>query len=81
MALGYQNPCYLKRAQKEQNSLYNENLLLKEHDPPKVFDFEESLKLASESRSKMNEKEYEIKPIDYSKINKLFYVIVPQKVM
>nr|GFC82987.1 hypothetical protein [Tanacetum cinerariifolium] len=34
MALGYLNPLYLKKAQLKQQSLYNGNLLLEEHDPP-----------------------------------------------
>nr|GEW50777.1 hypothetical protein [Tanacetum cinerariifolium] len=36
MALGYPNPSYLKKAQLKQQSLYNGNLLLEEHDPPAV---------------------------------------------
>nr|GEV68244.1 hypothetical protein [Tanacetum cinerariifolium] len=36
MALGYPNPSYLKKAQLKQQSLYNGNLVLKEHDPPVV---------------------------------------------
>nr|GEV33830.1 integrase, catalytic region, zinc finger, CCHC-type, peptidase aspartic, catalytic [Tanacetum cinerariifolium] len=36
MALGYPNPLYLKKAQLKQQSLYNGNLLLEEHDPPAV---------------------------------------------
>nr|GEZ71274.1 retrovirus-related Pol polyprotein from transposon TNT 1-94 [Tanacetum cinerariifolium] len=34
MALGYLNPSYLKKAQLKQQSLYNGNLLLEEHNPP-----------------------------------------------
>nr|GEX86481.1 hypothetical protein [Tanacetum cinerariifolium] len=41
MALGYPNPLYLKKAQLKQQSLYNGNVLLKEHDPPAVYDSEE----------------------------------------
>nr|GEX18754.1 Gag-Pol polyprotein [Tanacetum cinerariifolium] len=48
MALGYPNPSYLKKAQQKQQSLYNGNLLLKEHDPPAVYDSEETLELAQE---------------------------------
>nr|GEX19825.1 hypothetical protein [Tanacetum cinerariifolium] len=36
MALGYPNPSYLKKALLKQQSLYNGNLLLEEHDPPVV---------------------------------------------
>nr|GEZ49886.1 hypothetical protein [Tanacetum cinerariifolium] len=48
MALGYPNPSYLKKAQQKQQCLYNGNLLLEEHDPPAVYDSEETLKLAQE---------------------------------
>nr|GEX79819.1 hypothetical protein [Tanacetum cinerariifolium] len=55
MALGYLNPSYLKKAQLNQQSLYNGNLLLEEHDPPTVYDSEETLELAQESREKNEE--------------------------
>nr|GEX00467.1 retrovirus-related Pol polyprotein from transposon TNT 1-94 [Tanacetum cinerariifolium] len=48
MALGYPNPSYIKKAQLKQQSLYNGNLLLEEHDPSAVYDLEETLKLAQE---------------------------------
>nr|GEY49913.1 retrovirus-related Pol polyprotein from transposon TNT 1-94 [Tanacetum cinerariifolium] len=48
MALGYPNPSYLKKAQLKQQSLYNGNLLLEEHDPPAMYDSEETLELAQE---------------------------------
>nr|GFB14273.1 hypothetical protein [Tanacetum cinerariifolium] len=50
IALGYPNPSYLKKSQLKQQSLYNGNLMLKEHDPPAVYDSEETLELAQESR-------------------------------
>ncbi|GJX45755.1 integrase, catalytic region, zinc finger, CCHC-type containing protein [Tanacetum coccineum] len=50
MALGYQNPFYLKQAQQKQLSLYNGKVLLENHDPPAVYDSEETLQLAQESR-------------------------------
>nr|GEZ94485.1 hypothetical protein [Tanacetum cinerariifolium] len=53
MALCYSNPSYLKQAQLKQQSLYNGNMLLEEHDPPTVYDSEETLKLAQEIREKM----------------------------
>ncbi|GJY82153.1 retrovirus-related pol polyprotein from transposon TNT 1-94 [Tanacetum coccineum] len=53
MALGYQNPFYLKQAQQKQQSLYNGKVLLGKHDPPVVYDSEETLELAQESRLKM----------------------------
>nr|GEZ18632.1 hypothetical protein [Tanacetum cinerariifolium] len=48
MALGYPNSSYLKKAQQKQQSLYNGNLLLKEHDPPAEYDSEETLDIAQE---------------------------------
>ncbi|GJU43390.1 hypothetical protein Tco_1200656 [Tanacetum coccineum] len=42
-ALGYQNPFYLKQAQQKQHSLYNVKVLLEKHDPPDVYDSEETL--------------------------------------
>ncbi|GKC94139.1 retrovirus-related pol polyprotein from transposon TNT 1-94, partial [Tanacetum coccineum] len=55
MALGYQNPFYLKQAQQKQQSLYNGKVLLEKHDPPAVYDSEETLQLAQESRLKMKQ--------------------------
>nr|GEX05491.1 hypothetical protein [Tanacetum cinerariifolium] len=46
MALGYQNPFYLKQAQQQKQSLYNGKVLLENHDPPVVHDSEEILQLA-----------------------------------
>ncbi|GKB99911.1 integrase, catalytic region, zinc finger, CCHC-type containing protein [Tanacetum coccineum] len=37
MALGYQNPFYLKQAQQKQQSLYDGKILLEKHDPPAVL--------------------------------------------
>nr|GFA07208.1 hypothetical protein [Tanacetum cinerariifolium] len=48
-ALGYQNPFYLKQAQKKQQSLYDGKVLLEKHDPPVVHDSEETLQLAQET--------------------------------
>ncbi|GKC69192.1 retrovirus-related pol polyprotein from transposon TNT 1-94 [Tanacetum coccineum] len=45
MALGYQNSFYLKQAQQKQQSLYNGKVLLEKHDPPAVYDSEETLQL------------------------------------
>ncbi|GKC61882.1 hypothetical protein Tco_1089480 [Tanacetum coccineum] len=79
MALGYQNPFYLKQAQQKQQSLYNGKVLLEKHDPPVVYDSKETLQLAQESRLKMKQLNREIKPANYAKINKLFEVFVFQK--
>nr|GFA50205.1 hypothetical protein [Tanacetum cinerariifolium] len=78
MALGYPNPSYLKKAQLKQQSLYNGNLLLEEHDPPAMYDSEETLELAQESREKMRYLKKEIKLANYAKINHLSGVFVPQ---
>ncbi|GJW47793.1 retrovirus-related pol polyprotein from transposon TNT 1-94 [Tanacetum coccineum] len=78
MALGYQNPCYLKQAQQKQQSLYNGKVLLEKHDPPTVYDSEETLELAQESRLKMQLLNKEIKPANYTKINHLSGVFVSQ---
>nr|GEV87260.1 hypothetical protein [Tanacetum cinerariifolium] len=78
MALGYQNPFYLKQAQKKQQSLYDGKVLLEKHDPLVLHDLEETLQLAQESREKMNQLNKEIKPANYTKINHLSGVFVPQ---
>ncbi|GJY18307.1 hypothetical protein Tco_0389798 [Tanacetum coccineum] len=52
MALGYQNPFYLKQAQQKQQSLYNGKVLLEKHDPPPVHDSEETLELVQEKATK-----------------------------
>ncbi|GJW21113.1 hypothetical protein Tco_0031735 [Tanacetum coccineum] len=71
MALGYQNPFYLKQAQQKQQSMYNSKVLLEKHDPPAVYDSEETLELAKESCEKMKQLNKEIKPANYTKINHL----------
>nr|GEY27560.1 hypothetical protein [Tanacetum cinerariifolium] len=81
MALGYQNSFYLKQAQKKQQSLYVGKVLLEKHDPPVVHDSEETLQLAQESHEKMKQLNTEIKPTNYTKINHLSGVFVPQTAM
>nr|GEV70599.1 retrovirus-related Pol polyprotein from transposon TNT 1-94 [Tanacetum cinerariifolium] len=78
MGLSYQNPFYLKKAQKKQQSLYDGKVLLEKHDPPFVHDSEEKLQLAQESREKMKQLNREIKPVNYTKINHLSEVFVSQ---
>nr|GEX38334.1 hypothetical protein [Tanacetum cinerariifolium] len=78
MALGYQNPFYLKQAQQKQQSLYDGKVLLEKHDPPVVHDSEETLQLAQESRQNMKQLNKEIKPVNYTKINHLSGVFVSQ---
>ncbi|GJY75918.1 hypothetical protein Tco_0481034 [Tanacetum coccineum] len=81
IALGYQNPLYLAQARRKQPVLYNGHVLIDKHNPISVCDSEETLILAEESRLKMLEKQIEInaKPIDYSKLNKLYEYFVLQK--
>ncbi|GJS94949.1 retrovirus-related pol polyprotein from transposon TNT 1-94 [Tanacetum coccineum] len=78
ITLGYQNSFYLKQAQQKQQSLYNGKVLLEKHDPPAVYDSEETLQLAQESRLKMKQLNKEIKPANYTKINHLSGVFVSQ---
>ncbi|GKA52825.1 retrovirus-related pol polyprotein from transposon TNT 1-94 [Tanacetum coccineum] len=79
-ALRYQNPFYLKRAQRIKPILYDGNVLSKTHDVLSVVDDEETLILAEESRLKMVEKQNDlimkkektnITLINYSRLNKL----------
>ncbi|GJW60477.1 retrovirus-related pol polyprotein from transposon TNT 1-94 [Tanacetum coccineum] len=79
MALSYQNPFYFKQAQQKQQCLYNGKVLLEKHDPPVVYDSEETLPLAQECRSKMKQLNKEIKPANYAKINQLSKVFISQK--
>ncbi|GJY42089.1 hypothetical protein Tco_0429359 [Tanacetum coccineum] len=81
IALGYQNPFYLKEAQQKQQSLYNDKVLLEKHDPSVVYDSEETLQLAQESRLKMKQLNKEIKLENYTKINHLSRVFVSQTAM
>nr|GFA82085.1 integrase, catalytic region, zinc finger, CCHC-type, peptidase aspartic, catalytic [Tanacetum cinerariifolium] len=78
MDLGYQNPFYLKQAQKKQQSLYDGKVLLKKHDPLVVHDSEKTQQLTQESREKMKQLNKEIKPANYTKINHLSGVFVSQ---
>nr|GFA06663.1 hypothetical protein [Tanacetum cinerariifolium] len=56
LALDFQNPCYLKRAQQLKPKLYDGSVIEKS-DAIVVHDSEETLLLAEESRSKMIEKQ------------------------
>ncbi|GJY12972.1 copia protein [Tanacetum coccineum] len=67
MAQGYQNHFYLKQAQQKQQSFYNGRVLLEKYDPPVVYDSEETLQLAQDSRLKMKQLNKEIKPANYAK--------------
>ncbi|GJX23023.1 hypothetical protein Tco_0227468 [Tanacetum coccineum] len=82
-ALGYQNPLYLRQAQRLQPALYNGNVLIDKHNPISVSNSEETLILAEERRLKMLKKQTVIntKLIDYSKLNKLYEYFVPQTLL
>nr|GEZ61716.1 hypothetical protein [Tanacetum cinerariifolium] len=78
-ALGFQNLCYLKRAQQLKPKLYDGSVIEKS-DAIVIHDSEETLLLAKESRSKMIEKQNDqkmaekkviTKPIDYAVLNQL----------
>nr|GFB94139.1 hypothetical protein [Tanacetum cinerariifolium] len=73
-AIGFQNPCYLKKAQQLKPKLYDGSVIEKS-DAIVISDTEETLLLAEESRSKMIEKQNDpkmtekkviTKPIDYA---------------
>ncbi|GJY91306.1 hypothetical protein Tco_0506502 [Tanacetum coccineum] len=79
-ALGYQNPFYLKKAQRIKPILYDGIVISDKHVVMPVINDEETLILEEESRSKMSEKEKDPKdikqnishkPIDYVKLNRL----------
>ncbi|GKA14332.1 hypothetical protein Tco_0693978 [Tanacetum coccineum] len=79
-ALGYQNPFYLRKAQRMKPTLYDGVVLSNTHVAMLVIDDEETLILEEESRSKMFEKakdpeviakKISHKPIDYEKLNSL----------
>nr|GFA03971.1 hypothetical protein [Tanacetum cinerariifolium] len=78
-ALGFQNPCYLKKPQQLKPKLYDGSVIEKS-DAIVIHDTEETLMLAEESLSKMiekqnapkmTEKKVITKPIDYAIINQL----------
>nr|GEV29494.1 hypothetical protein [Tanacetum cinerariifolium] len=78
-ALGFQNPCYLKKAQQLKPKLYDGSVIEKS-DAIVIPDTEETLMPAEQSRSKMikkqndpkmTEKKVITKPIDYAIINQL----------
>ncbi|GJR38235.1 hypothetical protein Tco_1213919 [Tanacetum coccineum] len=79
-ALGYQNPFYLRKAQRIKPTLYDGAVISKTHVAIPVIDDEETLILEEEGRSKMFEKakdpeviakKISHKPIDYEKLNSL----------
>nr|GEZ78245.1 integrase, catalytic region, zinc finger, CCHC-type, peptidase aspartic, catalytic [Tanacetum cinerariifolium] len=69
-ALGFQNPCYLKKAQQLKPKLYD-GCVIENTDAIMIPDTEETLMLAEESRSKMIEKKVITTPINYAILNQL----------
>ncbi|GJV26058.1 hypothetical protein Tco_1378753 [Tanacetum coccineum] len=78
--VGYQNPFYLKKAQRIKPNLYDGVVMSNANFAMLVIDDEETLILEEESRSKMSEKakdpeviakKISHKPIDYEKLNRL----------
>ncbi|GJV53175.1 integrase, catalytic region, zinc finger, CCHC-type containing protein [Tanacetum coccineum] len=76
----YQNPFYLRKAQRMKPTLYDGVVLSNTHVAMPVIDDEETLILEEESRSKMSKKakdpeviakKISHKPIDYEKLNNL----------
>ncbi|GKA84380.1 hypothetical protein Tco_0805975 [Tanacetum coccineum] len=79
-ALGYQNPFYLKKAQRIKPTLYDGSVISRKHYVLSVVDEEETLILEEETRSKMLAKQNDpisikqkinITPINYNELNKL----------
>ncbi|GJU52796.1 hypothetical protein Tco_1226510 [Tanacetum coccineum] len=79
-ALGFQNPLYLKKAQKIRPMLYDDSVIAMETKVISIADSEETLMIEEESRSKMLlqqsdpmvlEKKVNIKPINYAELNRL----------
>ncbi|GJS02156.1 hypothetical protein Tco_0318664 [Tanacetum coccineum] len=66
----------LKQAQQKQHSLYNGKVLLVKHDPPAVYDSEETLQLAQET----NESLAKHKALEYE-IDRLLRAVVSQDIM
>nr|GEY44391.1 hypothetical protein [Tanacetum cinerariifolium] len=73
-ALGFQNPCYLKKTQQLEPKLYDGSVIQKT-DAIVIHDSKETLMLEDESRSKMlqkqkdpmmSEKKVNTKPVDYN---------------
>nr|GEZ26185.1 hypothetical protein [Tanacetum cinerariifolium] len=78
-ALGFQNPCYLKRAQQLEPKLYDGSVIQKT-DAIVICDSKETLMLEDESRSKMlqkqkdpimSKKKVNTKPVDYAALDQL----------
>ncbi|GKA31441.1 retrovirus-related pol polyprotein from transposon TNT 1-94 [Tanacetum coccineum] len=80
MALGFQNPFYLEKAQQIRPMLYDGSVIANETNMILIADLEETLMLKEDSRSKMLlkqsdpmvlEKKVNIKLINYAELNRL----------
>ncbi|GJR12715.1 hypothetical protein Tco_0795367 [Tanacetum coccineum] len=78
--VGYQNPFYLKKAQRIKPTLYDGSVISNKHVASLVFDDEETLILEEVSQSKMlakqndpisKEKKVNTTPINYAELNRL----------
>nr|GEU83527.1 hypothetical protein [Tanacetum cinerariifolium] len=78
-AFGFQNPCYLKKAQQLEPKLYD-GIVIQKTNAIVIRDSEETLMLEDKSRSKMlqkqkdpmmSEKKVNTKPVDYAALNQL----------
>nr|GFC04511.1 hypothetical protein [Tanacetum cinerariifolium] len=88
-ALGFQNPCYLKKAHQLKSKLYDGSVSEKS-DAIVIPDTEETLMLAEESRSKMIEKQNDpqmtekkviTKPIDYAIDRQVFHPFLNSRLL
>ncbi|GKA20225.1 hypothetical protein Tco_0700214 [Tanacetum coccineum] len=75
LGLGNKDPCFLKQAVACNLKLYHGSLLCDENVHASVYDSEEILDDAKESRFKMKDKQI---LVNYAKINKLYDTFVPQ---
>ncbi|GJR78227.1 hypothetical protein Tco_0149012 [Tanacetum coccineum] len=86
LGLGYNCPYVLSQAYAKIPKLYHAYELCDKNEQLHVFDSDDTLEDAEKSQLKMNEfqkdekvPELKIKPIDYTKLNKLYDDFVPQK--
>nr|GEV87868.1 hypothetical protein [Tanacetum cinerariifolium] len=86
LGLGYNGPYVLSQAYAKIPKLYRAYELCDQNEQLHVFDYEDTLEDAEQSRLKMNEfqkdekvQALKIKIIDYEKLNKLYDNFVPQK--
>ncbi|GJS33415.1 hypothetical protein Tco_0531797 [Tanacetum coccineum] len=76
-ALGYQNPFYLRKAQRIKPALYDSIVISDKHVAMPVIDDEETLILEEKSRSKMSEKAQDPDKWMLNKLSGFVYPILP----